>query len=263
MQFVNVTLLSIFLILISSCSTTVDFEIPSNRFVTAEAGEELLNTNLGVYYGRSKNYELATLYGPTIFSNSTSYSEEHGIFDSVGLGYNIGVTLAKSVDVIIYDFHDAAFMVGGKWQFLGEGKSAVGHKAAIQLAVGSTSENDQTLNIQNQNKTTTNKYSATLDVEAFEATMLYSYRFNPYLLAYLNFTFSSYNTEAKLHGDSVSDENLSLDVISYISLLGLEIASDGKKNTGLRVESGYVNSKTSDKQRANDIPLGLQWFFRW
>ncbi|EQC46013.1 hypothetical protein [Bacteriovorax sp. Seq25_V] len=256
----NLLLLLIALFLVS-CSSTLDFKVPGNRFQTAETSGKTLGGKVGIGVGRALRYELGHLYASNIFGETVSIDTEQGVYDSNGLHIDAALGIIPEVDFFYTDFHDAASIFGLKWQFLGDlGKDQEGHKMAVMGGIGSGSEDKNSFNVTTSNGSTGNLYDAHLDLDAREVSLIYSYRSTRNFLSYLNYTYSVYDTTAELNGKGVASQHIKGKVETHSFLVGVEL-STGLNGLGVIVESGYARGKWKANHKRDDIPLGASVFF--
>ncbi len=245
--------------LLSSCSTTLDFHVPGNRFQTAETSGKTLGGKVAIGGGRALKYELGHLYADTIFGENVSIDTEQGVYDSTGLHIDAALGIIEELDLYYSDFLDAASIFGLKWQFYGDhGKDQEGHKVAFMGGLGSASEDKESFNV--NNGSSKNLYRANLDIFAYETSLIYSYRSTRNFLTYLGYTYSVYDTEADLHGNGLASEHIEGKVKTHSLLAGVEL-STGLNGVGVIIETGYTKGVWRSKYKREDIPLGVSLFF--
>ncbi|MDD0853362.1 hypothetical protein HBN50_09650 [Halobacteriovorax sp. GB3] len=249
MRFLFLLLMVSFL---TSCSTTVDFKIPSNRFHTPESSGRTLGGEVGIGYGSLQKYETAQIYNYYIFDDveadfTDSISRSSGIAAYAQLG------VLERLDLYYNTAHDSADVFGLKYQFLGKAKE-LGHKMAIMLGYGNGSESKSSTNL--VSRSDSRDYQADLDYDAYEAEILYGYRQTKNLLYYVNLNYSLYDTVTKLSSSSYEDESIRGIVRTVNTLVGIEI-QESKEMLSIRIEGGIGRSKWEDRYSKTFYPIGF------
>lgn len=255
----NIINLGIMTLLLTSCSTTIDFKIPGNRFHSPEVSGDTLNGKFQVGFGRAHKFETATLYGDSIFSSNASKDTEGRIQESKALTFDLNVGVVEELDFYMRSTADSALMYGLKYQFLGD-NTKEGHKLTVMAAYGTGSETESSQRVIGESSERI--YKADLDIKAWEAELIYGYRHNKNILGYVNLNYSSFDTETFLSSPSFDDERIIVTARSYGLLLGVDLTTKDRK-TGVIIESGVVKSEWDNRFDDTDIPIGANIYWNW
>ena len=222
----------------ASCSTTIDFKVPGNRFHTPETAGESMSGGVGVGIGQGHKYVTATVYGGDIFGSKASVTEESVLKEADGMTLNANLGILPNLDFYYFGFHDATRTFGLKYQFLGSATGA-GHKASIMAAIGSGEEDRSGLVV--NDGSSERSYNANLEIDAYEFELIYGYRFTDYWLIYTNANFSSYNTKTSLSSPDFDDVMIKGKVVTKSLLLGGELSAKGE--SGIIFEVGVSETR--------------------
>ncbi len=233
-------LLSLFLQV--SCATK--YIIPGNRFMTPESQ--------GGVFRSSVEFQQSTANQLTV--NVMNASIEDGVLHSLTdrTGYAFSTSFLEQLDLFWTHTGGANSLFGGKFQFLGSSKTAVGagHKMALSAAVGGNEHETEGAN------------KVEFELSGSEFQLLYGYRFNEFLLTYSNLAYAHYNFAGQITSSDPSLNGLrpAYDT-KVLSLYGGAEISFGAVFG--KAECGYQVLKTTDtKNIANFIfgyALGVNW----
>lgn len=261
MKKINILLTAAIVFLISSCTTTLDYNIPSNRFQMAEVSGKRLGGRVEFTGGRGTEYELAKIYNASVLNSTADVSTDQSAHDTKALGLNLSVGVLERLDAYYSSYYDSADIFGLKFQFLGDvTPDKEGHKMAIMSGVGTMGDDEATsVKLGEPEK----KYQGRIDLKAYELALLYTYRFTRNFATYLNLSHSFYKVTAFLKSDTDVDLNIRGYTRTNIALIGFDLSTGSQKDVGLMVEAGYAKSTWQHKLKNDDIPLGLSVYFKW
>jgi len=255
------SLISVILVsvLTVSCSTTIDFKTTGNRYHSPESSGDTLNGKFQFGYGKTLKYETATLFADSIFDNSVTKNTDGSIKESYALNIDLFVGIVEELDFYIRTVSDSAMLYGLKYQVIGDNEKE-GHKLAILAAYGSgeETETDQRVTAQSTERV----YKADLSIDAWEAELIYGYRFHKNILSYINFSFSNFDTKTSLTSPSFADEVIDVTARTTSLLLGVDLRSDNKKS-GFVIESGVVKGEWDNRFDETYIPVGANFYVNW
>lgn len=246
-------------LLATSCSTTIDFKVPGNRFHSPEVSGDTLNGKFQIGYGKAHKFETATLYGDSIFSSSATKDTEGRIKEGHALSYDVNVGIIEQLDFYSRATADSAHMYGLKYQILGDASSE-GHKLTIMASYGTGSDTESSQRVVGDSSERI--YKADLDIKAWEAELIYGYRFHKNILGYVNLNYASFDTETFLSSPSFEDEKIIVTARTVGFLVGVDLMSDNKK-TGFVLESGVVKSEWDSRFDDTNIPVGINVYWNW
>jgi len=251
-------------LLLTSCATDIDFHIPLNRFDSPEVNGGFLKGDVGVKYGRSHKvttaevveYIFPSLFDPTL-------SDETAIEASGHLSSNFSLGIIKRVDFVFKSYGDGPDVFGLKYQFLGEvaSEGKEGWKGAIQLTKGSMDEDEGRLNV-NLASGGTRNYNGRIELETYDISLNFGYRFNKYLITYLNSVYSYYDSKSTLTSNTFPTLEIDGIVRTYGSLLGLRFGQVSQHVT-FYLESGVMHSRWEKNIKETSVPIGFGLDFSW
>jgi len=245
--------------LLASCSTTVDFKTPGNRFHGPEVTGDTLNRRVQLGYGKAHKYETASLYGDTIFGSGATKNTDGKIQASEGFTLDAQLGVIEKLDAYYRATHDSAAVFGLKYQPLGT-HDQEGHKIAIMAGLGQGSEDKDAHKVKSDS--TERLYKARLDIDAWEVELIYGYRYNKNVLVYGNLNYANYDTDTELKSDSFDDENINVTAKTQGFLLGVDLIND-KRKAGVILEAGVVKAEWNGAYGDTNIPLGVNFYYLW
>lgn len=261
MKKIKSLLVAPFIIILSSCTTTLDYNIPSNRFQTAEVSGRVLGGRVEIGAGRGSDYQLAQIYNASVINSTADLSKNQTISETKALSFSMSLGVLDRLDAYYYTYYDSADIFGLKFQFLGDvTPDKEGHKLAIMAGAGTMGDDESTsIKLDEPEK----KYEGRIDLEAYEFALLYTYRFTRNFATYLNLTHSIYKVTAFLKNDSETDLNIRGYTRTNIVLLGVDLSTGPSKDVGVMIETGYSRGAWQKKFYNEDIPLGLNFYYKW
>lgn len=261
MKKIKYLLIALSILTLSSCTTTLDYNVPSNRFQSAEVSGRTLGGRVEIGGGRGNEYQLAQIYNVSIVNSTADLSTDQSISDTEALSLSMSLGVVERLDAYYYSYYDAADIFGLKFQFLGDvTPDKEGHKLAIMAGAGSMGDDETTsVKLDNPSK----KYEGRIDLKAYEFSFLYTYRFTKNFATYLNLTHSIYKVTAFLKSDSETDFNIRGYTRTNLALVGIDLSTGSSKDVGVMVEAGYSRGAWQKKFYNEDIPLGLNFYFKW
>lgn len=252
------------LLLLCSCATDIDFHVPLNRFESPEVNGKFLKGNVDIGFGSSHKITTAEVV-ESIFPSTfdPTVTEGGGIERSAHLSSSFSLGLLKRLDFVFKSHGDGAEVWGAKFQFLGSvaNESSNGWKGSLQLTKGSMSENEGTLNVSLRSGGTRN-YDGYIEVETYDASLNFGYRFNKYLITYLNSVYSYYDSESTMSSNSFATIYVNGIVRTYGGLLGVRFGKHDQ-NLSVIVESGLMYSTWEGDISETSVPIGASFSYNW
>gem|GEM_PF-2763491 len=252
------------LLLLCSCATDIDFHIPVNRFESPEVNGKFLKGNIDIGFGSSHKVTTAEV-AETIFPSTfdPTVTEGGGIEKSFHLSSSFSLGLLKRLDFVFKSHGDGADVWGAKYQFLGSvaSESSNGWKGSLQLTKGSMSESEGTLNVSLRSGGTRN-YEGYIEIDTYDASLNFGYRFNKYLITYLNSVYSYYDSESTMSSNSFSTIYVNGIVRTYGGLLGARLGKYDQ-NLSVIIESGLMYSTWEKDISETSIPVGVRFSYNW
>lgn len=257
-----ISLLTTFLL--CSCATDIDFHIPLNRFESPEVNGGLLKGDIGINFGSSHKVttsEVVETIFPSLFDPTVS--EGTGIERSATLSTNFSLGLLDRLDFVFSSYGDGADVWGFKYQFLGAvaSKEANGWKGSIRVTKGSMNEDEGTLNV-NLSSSATRNYNGHIKLDTYDASLNFGYRFNKYIITYLNSVYSYYDSQSTLTSNTFSTLKIDGKVRTYGSLIGLRLGQYGQHIT-FSIETGLFYSSWEGDINKTSVPIGGGFKFNW
>lgn len=222
--------------LLCSCSSSVDFHMPSQRFLSPETAGGLLKGNGSI--GRHASQKVVVLQN----TNSNPVDQSSSINSAGGLALGGDLGLFKRLDFYARAFNDSPLMLGAKFQFLGDpDRTKPGIKVSVAAGYGSVEEeekNDEFEIVNNEVESTVKADYTRVDYSAH-----IGYRFNEHFMLYFSAGKADYATEGEVFqgGNSVLKYKEEGDSIDYN--LGGVIS---KKSISILLEAGRSESTWQD-----------------
>ncbi|PIK14916.1 hypothetical protein [Halobacteriovorax sp. JY17] len=252
------------LCLLTSCATDIDFHIPLNRFEGPETNGGFLKGDVGIKYGRSHKvttaevveYMFPSIFDPTVSSDAAIEASGH-------LSSNFSLGLHKRFDFVFKSYGDGADVWGVKFQFLGESaaEEKEGWKGSIQATKGSMNEDEGSLNVSLASGGSRN-YNGRIELETYDLSLNFGYRFNKYLITYLNSIYSYYDTTSTLTSNTFTTINVLGVARTYGGLLGLKFGQMGQ-HVSFTLETGLMHTSWEGSLSETTIPIGFGVDFNW
>ena len=247
MQNILKILTLLFIAVLTSCSTDIDYRMPSNRFQGPEAIGKTLGIRGDLTYKGGHKVNLAEVSGD-ILSDTVDVNDESNIDRSRGLGLDGRLGILEPLDIFYSVSDDAPSVLGLKYQVLGAGGEGV--KLAVGAGYGSGKE-DKIVRIGEAD------FTVDLDLVSYEGFVSFGYRRNEFVMAYLTAYYSEYTVEASLDSSSA---NLDIDAYSRSSgvLGGIELSKGAEGDrTVLTIEGGYAIGKYKGLKDSGDFVYGF------
>lgn len=250
----NLILLCLLSFLVS-CSSTLDFHVPTQSFMTPEVVGETLGFRGQATFSNSTKFRLASLEQRAIFSSQIDVSTEEGTSKDNVLNGTAGLGLGNAVELTYRAYADSPDLVGGKVQVWGRdgGKREEGLKASLFGGYGEARTDDDSLTASNLNNGS-RTYKSTLDVKSYELGATVGYRINKFFLTYLSGNYRSSKAEGTLTSSSNPTVNLSNDAIVRSLQSGLQV---NKEKAYILLEGGYAKSIWKGLDPRDDYTLGI------
>jgi hypothetical protein len=243
------------LLFLSSCSTTLDFHVPTQNFMTPEVVGKSLGIRTQTTFSNTTKFRLAKLEQAKLFSSSIRISTEEGTTKDNTLNFTGGVGIGNALEVTYRSYRDSPDLIGVKAQILGRdgGKRQEGVKLSIHGGYGSSEVDNKTLTATDTSGTT-RSYNSVLDVEGFEFGGVIGYRLSDKFLPYFSYNYRHFEANGNLTSDSFT--NQSIDGVAKVQ--SLQFGVDLTVNTlHILLESGYANSRWRELEQRDDYTLGL------
>lgn len=251
----TILLLPILLLGVSSCSSTLDFHVPTQNFQTPEVVGDTVGFRGQMTYTNSTKFLLAKLEQSTIFSSQIDVSTEEGTIKDNVLNFTAGLGLGNAVEVTYRAYSDSPDLLGLKVQILGRdgGKREEGVKLSVFGGYGAAEVDNSNLTASNLNGGT-RSYNSTLDVKSYEIGTVVGYRFTSWFLTYLGLNYRGSEAEGNLTSDSYPNQVLRNDAIIRSAQLGFQLNSGEKY---VLLEGGFATSIWKGLASRDDYTLGL------
>ncbi|MEC7276779.1 MAG: hypothetical protein VXV96_10700 [Bdellovibrionota bacterium] len=244
-----------FPLFIFSCSSTLDFHVPTQNFSTPEVVGDTLDIRTQVTYTNSTRFELASLERDNIFSSSATISTEKGTTKDNVLNGNIGIGLKDFMEFTYRSYSDSPDLFGVKFQLVGrdQGEKKEGLKLSLLAGYGNSTTDNDTITATNGSGTT-RTYTTKLDVESFEVGGVIGYRVNHWFLPYLAYNFRSSDAKGLLSSAVFTDVNLRNKAKVFSTQLGIQLNS---QDSYFLFEGGHNRSEWGGLEPLDDYTLGL------
>ena len=248
----NLSLL-LFLSLLCSCSSSVDFHMPSQRFLSPEASGELLKGSLRVGYHSSQKVVVLANTNTNPVDESSSIGGAAGI----SLGANLGVW--DRIDLYARSYNDSPMVFGAKVQVLGgAGPKEKGLKVSLAAGFGRASKEENNNEIDLTNSEVDSVVNADYDRNDYSAQV--GYRFNDRLLLYASVGKAEYETEGTVKQGSSTVLSYSEEGEQTDYSLGCLLS----KNTfSIQLEAGLSQGKWIDAGDEESLKYGGTLVLHW
>jgi hypothetical protein len=110
-KIISILAISTFLV---SCSTTLDFHIPTQSYMTPEVVGKTLGFRAQGTYSNSVKYRLAKLEQAAIFSSQINVSTDEGSSKDNVVNATLGLGLGNSVELYYRSYSDSPSLFGVK-----------------------------------------------------------------------------------------------------------------------------------------------------
>lgn len=243
------------LLLLSGCSTTIDFHGSTNVFT----GPEVIGKTFGftgqLGFGNSTKFKLASLEQKAIFSSQAVANTDSGMIKDNNFNSHLGMGLGERFEVYYRMMGDSPDPFGVKWQIIGDGvnKKSDGLKFLIFAGIASTYNDKGSLTASNGSGTT-RTYTTDLDVSMSEFGASVGYRPGPMFLFYTTPFYRQYGAEARL--TSTSNPNLTIDKNAIVRGIAVGTMLNFSPKSVINIESGYAHSQYSSGAQRDDYLLG-------
>jgi hypothetical protein len=241
--------------LFTSCSSTLDFHVPTQSFSSPEVVGETLGVTAQAAFSNSTKFRLARLEQAAIFSSQVDISTEEGTTKDNILNTSAALGLGNAVEATYRAYADSPNLIGAKVQLIGrdEGQKLEGIKLSLHAGYGSGQVDNKSLSASNGSGTT-REYNSTLDIEAYELGSSLGYRLSETFMPYLSYNFLSYDAEGNLSSASFTDQTITGRAKVRSTQLGLLI---NKSRFYLQLEGGHAKSTWRGADSRDDYTLGL------
>ncbi len=255
-QLISVYLLIAGLLLLSSCSTTLDFHVPTQSFSTPEVLGDTLRFRGQGEFSNSTKYSLAKLEQETIFSQQFNITTEKGAAKDNVLNFTGGVGVGSAVELTYRAYPDYPDLFGAKVQILGRSreKNSKGWKLSLFGGYGQ-GEVDNTSFETSSPGSGSRTYRAKLNIKAYEFGASIGHQINKNFLPYLSAVIRNAEAEGKLNSTSNSEVKINRTAKIGSLQLGIQANSTSGGNY-LLLETGYTKSKWGKYSPREDYTLG-------
>lgn len=238
----------------ASCSSTLDFHVPTQSFSSPEVVGKTLAVKTQASFSNSTKYRLARLEQAAIFSSQVNVSTEEGTTKDNVFNATLGLGLGNAVEATYRAYTDSPDLLGAKVQIVGRDgvKKNEGIKLSVFGGYGSGEVDNKTLSASNGSGTT-REYNSVLDIKAYELGTSLGYRVNQYLLPYLSYAYRSYDSEGTLTSSGLSDQVINGRAKVQSAQVGILLS---KEKLFLQFEGGFAKSKWRDAEERDDYTLG-------
>jgi len=161
------------LLLLTSCTTTLKYQMDNHSFLTPETKGEFLKGDVGVSYHQTQKVVLAKVFDDFIFGTTTVSDSK-----SISQGASLLGPLAINLGLInAVDFYIQGARFGFKYQFIGtsQKENSTGYKGAIALGYGYDKRDKE--DVTYTGISTTRIYSTEMKLTNTQISMLAGYRF--------------------------------------------------------------------------------------
>lgn len=243
------------LCLISSCSTTIDYQGSTNLYTTPEVAGETMGITGQLEFGNSTKFALATLEQAAIFSSQINVNANSGMSKDNVLSAQAALGLGEKFEVYYRALADSPDLIGGKFQIIGDGsiKKTDQFKLLVFGGYGPGMEDDEKFTATNGSGGT-REYDSKLDVSMTEIGLSLGQRFKKNFIAYLTPFYREFKAEATLTSSSYPTVLINKRSIIRGCNLGIRFETDTK--FFINLEGGYAHSQYSSTVRRDDYSLG-------
>lgn len=254
-------LMILFIILLTSCSTEIEYKMPISRFQTPETSGQTLSGNAYVAYEGATKVVLSTAERSTIYdeyevNNDKSTSRSRGI----AIGANLGII--PMLDIYFASHADSPAFLGAKLQLIGGAPKESGFKFLIGGGLGNAEDDVENFSSTNFEGDETRTYQSTLKISAYELISSMGYRFNESVLFYISGFYSEYVVDGSLTSDTLDDVTFESTSRNKGGNVGLKLTVPGGGRY-VSVEGGYGKSEYrdlgSDEFLVYGFSTGLEW----
>ena len=244
-----------------SCSTTLDFHVPAQVFMTPEVIGKTLGVRTQGDFSNSTKFQLARLEQSNIFSSQINVSTEQGTVKDNSLNLMGALGLGTFTEVYLRRYHDAPLFYGVKVQLIGSGedKREEGYKFSVFGGYGSDEVDRKSITATNGSGGS-RTYDAVLDIDAYELGATLGYRLSKKVLPYLSYSYRSFDASGDL--TSPTEQDLMISGIADVKSVQFGTVIDIEKTYCL-IEAGYVQSKWRDSSARDDYSLGVSFGARF
>lgn len=243
-------------LILNSCSTTLDFKQPGNRFYTPETTGEKAAVSGSLHYAQGIKTTVTEIYRGSIFSDRVTVNNEPSLDESRGLGIQGKLGVDEIVDLELTKDHDTPFLIGAKIQAYGAGtkQREDGLKLAFGAGVGMGEEESDTISI--TDSTDTRSYKATVDIFKWNFYSSIGYRTKEDLLFYISGYYTKNETESQVTSDDNQFNAFTRedDVLNTGANLGFQFLF----NKGfVQIEVGRQKVKFAESRSLYATPVGV------
>lgn len=227
------------LFIFTSCASR--YVVPGNRFITPESQG---STFAGQFEIQQTSANTLKFDGTTGDLNGVKYesNKKTGFMASTGV--------IEQVDFIWNTVSEGNSMFGGKFQFLGGGRSSnsTGNKLAFAALIGSNEYKDE------------ENGDIDFELTGKEAMLIYGFRFSPVVLLYSGLSYSQYNFKGRLYSGSLAGEEPDYETKVYALNNGLELAYE---IAFIKFELSYQFVDTTQTDKMNRLAFGFSAGLSW
>ncbi len=253
--------LLLLLILLTSCSTKIDYHMATTRFDTPEVSGGLLDGSVEWNVASSRKVILGEVWTNWfIFSSATTYDDQYieSSINYMNLSFELG--LLPILDIYQDSHWDSPAIYGVKIQLFGSSRKEVkeGMKVALKLGLGSANGDKESNVYTDSDGVTTSSVESEMSIDAYEAAMIVGYRTNQRLIWYLNSFYQYYKVESELVKDGVTELTANGISRNYGLLAGMRFG----ETLHASVEGGYTKS-SYESYSTDGAVVGLEFGYSW
>lgn len=249
------------LLLLSSCATDIDFNVPGNRFDTPETSGKTLGGEVGIGYGESVKVTTADVLADVIFNTFDSVNTDTDVKKNSAMQFNANIGIIERLDVTYKNYTDAPSFYGAKFQFFGKPGvgSENGVKASVGAAIAYMKEDEGNLVVGGTNGNERREYKGELTINGQEYSANLGYRFGKDFILYLNNYYSKLKTTSRLTSTTHGNTTINGNVISQGHLLGARVG----QRFFLMAEVGVNKMRWERSIEKTTYPIGFFGGFSW
>lgn len=229
---------------LASCSHRIEVRTPSARFISPEAGGELMSGEINMYLASGTTAEVDLKNGMTNNPLVLSNESKAILTDSIGLSADIGIY--KDLDILaVSNGSDTPSLIGLKYQIIGANRTTAqkgNHSLSITFMGGSSTETDddgEDLELVPTDDDTTTE----LDLEATDLSLIYGYRYSNTALIYGGVSYTKSKFSGKLESENAMLDGKTIKYNALIHGAHIGVMNYLSKNASFKFEANMQEVK--------------------
>lgn len=243
-----------FILLLTSCTTQLKYEMDNHKFLSPESKGELFSGDAGIGASQYQKVVVAEAFDPLIF-NLPSTSNNQFIEQTYNLSLPLNMGVANPLDVFYQNSK-----LGLKYQFIGssEKEKVAEFKLAASIAYGYEKQNESTSVYKNNNVTRT--YSTAMVTTGQDLNLILGYRINEHVLFYLDMYSDFYQYKGTLSSNQFPTIDANGVSNNYGANLGISL---NLKKFVIRSEAGLATGSVDSHRRFTVGSFASMLGFSW